>query len=199
MSQLMPGYRKNEYQLVLMPHQELRERINAVMADFAEKFKTSVNNGPGYLTLARFSQIQMMEERILHRLKTVAMGFQPFKVEIQDYMSYPTHSIYLNVSTKLPIKELVRDLKPARQLMKSGTSEPHFLDQPGFIIAGKLLPWQYEQAWNEYRHRKFTARFIADSMLLLKRREGERRFQVIANMDFMNLPVSIKQGELFGA
>ena len=194
----MPGYRKNDYQLVLMPHQELRERINGVRIDFAEKFKTNRNTSPGYLTLARFTQIEMLEERIINRLKTVAMGFQPFKVEIQDYMSYPTHSIFLNVTTRLPFKELMKELKPARQLMKLGTSEPHFLDQPGFIIAGKLLAWQYEQAWNEYRHRKFTAKFIADSMLLLKRRDGDRRFQVVANMDFLNLPVATKQGELFG-
>jgi len=64
-------------------------------------------------------------------------------------------------------------------------------------VARKLLPWQYEKGWLEYSHRHFTGRFIADSMLLLKRRMGERAYQIVQRLEFMNLPVSTKQGELF--
>ncbi len=75
--------------------------------------------------------------------------------------------------------------------------KPHFIDDPFITIARKLLPWQYEKGWLEYSHRNFTGRFIADSMLLLKRREGEKAYQIVQRFEFLNLPVSIKQGALF--
>ena len=64
-------------------------------------------------------------------------------------------------------------------------------------IAHKLLPWQYEKGWLEYSHKHFTGRFIADSMLLLKRREGDRAWQIAERLEFRNLPVTTRQGELF--
>ena len=46
----------------------------------------------------------MMEERIINRFKTVAMGFYPFKVELKDFGSFPSHTIYINVTTKEPVR-----------------------------------------------------------------------------------------------
>ena len=76
-------------------------------------------------------------------------------------------------------------------------NKPHFIDNPHLTIARKLVPWQYEQAWLEYSNRHFTGRFIADSMLLIKRRIEEKAYQIVQRFDFMNLPVTTKQGELF--
>jgi hypothetical protein len=59
------------------------------------------------------------------------------------------------------------------------------------------LPWQYEQGWLDYSHRHFTGRFIADGMLLLKRRVGTKAYQIVQRFEFMNLPVTTKQGDLF--
>ena len=76
--------------------------------------------------------------------------------------------------------------------------KPHFILEPHLTIARKLQPWQYEQGWLEYSHKHFTGRFIADAMLLLKRPVGELKYQVVQRFEFQNLPVSTKQGELFG-
>ena len=38
---------------------------------------------------------------------------------------------------------------------------------------------------------------IADGMLLLKKVQGEKRFQVVERFEFLNLPVGTRQGELF--
>ncbi|HEY0680337.1 MAG TPA: 2'-5' RNA ligase family protein [Chitinophagaceae bacterium] len=197
--QVMPGYRRNEYLLVLNPHEELRNKIIAVKKEFNEKYKSqSAHGGKPHLTLAKFDQLEMMEERIVNRLKTVAMGFPPFKVELKDYGSYPSHTIFINVTSKLPIQNLVKEIKQLQRLMKLDTEhKPYFIEEPNMTIARKLVPWQYEKAWLEYSNRRFTGRFIADSMLLLKRREGDKAFQIVQRFEFMNLPVSIKQGELF--
>ena len=93
---------------------------------------------------------------------------------------------------------LSKELKAAQRLMTlNKDNKPHFLDNPHIIIAGKLAPWQYEKGWLDYSHRQFTGRFIADSMLLIKRKVGEKAYQVVKRFEFMNLPVITKQGELF--
>ena len=76
-------------------------------------------------------------------------------------------------------------------------NKPHFIDDPHITIARKLLPWQYEKGWLDYSHRHFTGRFIADAMLLLKRRVGNKAYQIVQRFEFMNLPVTTKQGDLF--
>jgi 2'-5' RNA ligase len=197
--QLMPGYRANEYLIVLSPHEELRNRINQVRKEFHEHYDApGAAWGKPHLALVRFSQLEMMEERIMNRLKTIAMGYHPFKIELKDFGSFPTHTIFIQVTSKEPIRGLVREIRDMQRLMKlDNDHKPHFIDEPNISIARKLLPWQYEQAWLDYSQRHFTGRFIADGMLLLKRREGERAWQIAQRMEFMNLPVAIRQGELF--
>jgi 2'-5' RNA ligase len=195
----IPGYRINEYLLVLNPHEELRDKIKKTKEEFAKTYNAeSATYGKPHITLVRFTQYDMMEERIVNRLKTLAMGHHGFKVELKDFGSFPSHTVYINVTTKEPIRELVRGLRPFQKLLKlNNDNKPHFIDEPHLTIARKLLPWQYEKSWLEYSRRHFTGRFIADSMLLLGRRVGDRAYQIIQRFEFQNLPVNTTQGELF--
>ena len=196
----MPGYRINEYLLVLNPQEELRSRILKVKEEFGEKFKSNIAKyTKPHITLVNFLSWDMMEEKIMQRLQAIAMGVPPFKVELRDYGSLPSHTIYINVVSKLPIQNLVKELKDAQRLIKlNNENKPHFIEEPHLIIARKLKPWQYEQGWLDFSHRHFTGRFIADSMLLLKRPAGEKgAFQIAKRFEFQNLPVTTKQGNLF--
>lgn len=198
-SQKMKPLPLTEYLLVLSPHEELRNRILQIRAAFHEAYQapTAMTSKP-YLTLVAFSQRSMMEERIIQRLRTIALGYYPFKVELKDFGSFPSHTLFINVTSKLPIRGLVKQIREMQRLMKADHEhKPHFIDEPYILIARKLLPWQYEQGWLEYSNRTFSGRFIADSMLLLKREEGERAWQIAGRFTFEHLPVSIRQGELF--
>ncbi len=81
--------------------------------------------------------------------------------------------------------------------MKSPESDPFFPDEPYIPVSRKLTPAQYDKAWLEYSHKSFTGSFIADGMLLLKRRVGDKAYQIMQRFEFMNLPVTTKQGVLF--
>ena len=200
LTQAIPGYRVYEYQLVLNPHEELRNKITAVKNEFYEKYQAETARwGKPHITLANFVQYEMMEERIVNHLKTIAMGFQPVKIELKDYCSFPSHTIYINITSKVPVQSLVKQIRTETQrLMKlNDDNKPHFILEPHLTIARKLLPWQYEKGWLEYSHRHFTGRFIADAMLLLKRPVGELKYEIARRFQFENLPVSTKQGELF--
>lgn len=140
----------------------------------------------------------MMEERLVNNLKTIAMGYSPFKVELKDYGSFPSHTIFINIESKQQVQKLVKELRSAQRLMKlNNENKPHFLDNPNIVIARKLFPWQYEQGWLEFAQRHFTGRFIADSMMLIKRNVGSKAYQIAQRFEFLNLAVSTKQGELF--
>lgn len=195
----IPGYNYNEYLLILNPHEELRNKIIGVKKDFYEKYKAeNALWGKPHLTIVNFVQFEMMEERLVNRLKTIAMGYTPFKVELKDFGSFPSHTIFINVDSKLQVKILSKELRYAQKLMTlNKENKPHFIDDPHITIARRLLPWQYEQGWLDYSHRHFTGRFIADGMLLLKRRVGTKAYQIVQRFEFMNLPVTTKQGELF--
>jgi 2'-5' RNA ligase len=194
----LPGYRANEYLVVLLPHEDLRNRINNIKNELAQKYNTpKPKSTKPHLALASFSVWEMMEDKLLQKLHVIAMGFPPFKVELKDYSSFPTHTLFINVQSKLPIMNLVKNLKEARRLMRCPGKEPFFVETPYIPISRKLSDEQYEIAWKEYSHRHFTASFVADGMLLLKRRAGDRNYQIVQRFEFLNMPVNIKQAELF--
>ncbi|HMO62421.1 MAG TPA: 2'-5' RNA ligase family protein [Ferruginibacter sp.] len=201
-----PGYRIYEYLLVLQPHEELRHKIMKVKQEFFEKYKTAAAvHAKPHITLVNFLQYQLMEERMINRLHVIAMGFPPVKIEMKDYGSFPSHTIYINIISKVPIQKLVKEIRSNTQrLMKlNEDNKPHFILEPHLSIARKLQPQQYDIAWKEYSHRHFTGRFIADAMLLLKRPvnhsgSSAEKYEVMQRFSFQNLPVNTVQGDLFG-
>lgn len=197
----LPGYKVNEYLLVLSPHEELWNKIMKVKEEFAEEYQTDhARWGKPHITLVNFVQYEMMEERLINRLNVVGMSYPPFKVELKDFGSFPSHTIYINITSKVPVQGLVKEVRhEAQRLMKlNDENKPLFFLEPHLTIARKLKPWQYEKGWLEYSNKNFTGRFIADAMLLLRRPVGEMKYKAVRRFDFQNLPVATKQGELFG-
>lgn len=193
------GYIYNEYLLILNPHEALRDKIIYIKNAFAEKYKSVYAKfGKPHITLANFVQIEIGEERLLNKLRLIAMSYHPIKIDLKDFGSFPSHTIFINVDTQLQVKNLVKEIRTAQNLMTlNKDNKPHFIDTPHLTIARKLVPWQYEQAWLEYSQLQFTGRFIADSMLLLKRKIGEKKYQLAGSFAFLNLPVTTRQGNLF--
>ena len=197
----IPGYRINEYLLVLSPPEALWNKIMEIKEGFGNKYKNDIAKfTKPHVTLANWVSLALMEERMIQRLQTIAMGITPFKVELKDYGSFPTHTIFINVVSKVHIQSLIKELRQAQKLMTLDyQNKPNFIDTPYISICRKLKPWQYEEGWLEFSNRQFTGRFIADSMLLLKRPAGEKiKFQIANRLEFQNLPVATKQGNLFG-
>lgn len=195
----IPGYRLNEYLLVITPNDDLRNRIGKLRSEFNEQYKPAMPlTGKAHMSLVRFVTWSMMEDKLVNRFQHIAMGVSPFRVELKDFGSFPTHTIYIQVATKVAVQQLVRDLRSAQRLMKADPDhDPLFITEPFIPIGRKLLPWQYEKGWLEYSHRHFTANMVADSMLLLKRPLGDKQYQVVRRFEFQNMPVATTQGELF--
>jgi len=196
----IPGYRVFEYLVVITPKEDLVNRIVKIKEDFAEKFQV-VNGkfGKPQIALVTFTQYGLMEERIINHLRTIAMGYPPFKIDLKDFGSFPSHTIYINVLSKIAVQGLVKKIRTETQrLMKlDDEHKPHFILEPHITIARKLLPWQYEKGWLDLSNKHFTGRFIAESISVLKRPLGEMKYQLVSRLEFQNMPVSTKQGQLF--
>jgi 2'-5' RNA ligase len=196
---ILSSYATAEYLLVLEPHEALRSEIALVKKHFAETYDCpAAAFGKPNITLARFQQYEMIEKKVIHRLELVAHEQNSFTVELHDFGSFPTHSIFLNVTTKTQIVELVKALRPMQQLLKIDKDrKTHFITEPDITIARKLLPWQYEKGWLELSNTHFSGRFIADHLLLLRKRQGEKSYRMIKKMPLLNVKETIIQGQLF--
>lgn len=194
----LPGYRMNEYLVMLNPGEELQDRIGALRKKFAEDYRLPVQSGKVSICLIRFKQMAMMEDRIVNRLAVAGKSQQPVMIELNDFGSNPSHTIYINVLTRGPLQELVKKIRAFQKLLKpDNDNKPHFIEDPHIIIASRLLPWQYEKAWLEYSHSHFFGRFIAGSYTLLKRHPGEKSFRAAGNFKFMSEMIESRQGDLF--
>jgi 2'-5' RNA ligase len=197
-SSSMPGYQINEYRLVIPLSEALQEKINTVRTSLHERHKIKTNfELPPSLTILKFHAFESIEPRLLERLQQVAMGHNPFKVELENYAAYPSHTIYIEVLTKSPFNELTKSLKKMKWLMNIPQHEPHFINEPHLIIAQRLKPMQFISIWMECEHTSFSGRFISEGMTLLKRNADTQHYEVLRRMEFMSLPLNVKQGELF--
>ena len=196
----MPGYRINEYLLVLNPPEELWQKIMKIKEVFADKYKNEIAKfTKPHIPLINWVNLELVEDRMVQRLQAISMGITPFKIELKDYGSFPSHTVFINVVSKVPVQLLVKEIKQAQRLMTlNKENKPHFIETPYISICRKLKPWQYEEGWLEFSHRQFTGRFISESMLLLKKPAGKKtKFQIAKRFEFQNLPVVTKQGHLF--
>ncbi len=190
----------SEYLVVLSPHQALWDEIMAVKKNFAEKYQCPFAYGTKpHVTLIKFVQRKMVEDRIRLGLRNIINRNSPVKIELKDYGSFPTHTIYINVTSKVPIIHLVKELKEVQRLMKPDEeNKPFFITEPHLTIARKLLPWQYEKAWLDYSHSFFTGRFIADYILMLRRTAGEKKYTLVERFELLGqASAQVRQGILF--
>ncbi len=196
----LPGTTIAEYKLVICPHEDLSKKLQFIQSSFAERFALT-NQLPGrpQLLICRFKQMEAFEPKIVQRLQQAAGGHSPFKAEIRDFGSSPSHTIYANVVSPVSIKALVTTIKTqAQSLMKlDADNKPYFISESHFIIASKLKPWQYEKGWLEMQHEAFSAGFIVNEILLMKRKEGETKYQLLRKFSLLRTKEQTSQGQLF--
>jgi 2'-5' RNA ligase len=187
-----------EYLLVLQPHEELWNQIRSVKEKFAKDFNCeNAKKGLPHITLIAFKQMQSVENRIVQMLGNISKTLSPFKIELKNFGSFPSHTIYINITSKVQIVDAVKALRAPQKFMKlDNDNKPHFITEPHLTIARKLLPWQYEKGWLEYEHAHFHGRFIASYALLLKRKAGEK-YTTVRKFMFEGIKPMIEQGKLF--
>jgi hypothetical protein len=195
----LPGYQLYEYQLVLAIPEALKEKLRKVKQQFHEQFNLPLSGNTAILLpLVKFKQRQLLEEKMRQSLQQLILGWRPFSVNLKDYGSQPSHSIFIPLTSKTLLHECSRDLKSIQQLLRTDKEHaPYFIGEHQFTIASRLAPGIFEKAWQQYSGRHFTGQFLAEACLLLKRKTGEQYWQITQRFELRNLPVGVKQTSLF--
>ncbi len=180
----------NEYLLVIQPDESVYQKIMAIKQSFAATYDCpSALYSKPHITLINFLQWNILEKKVIPMLQRLTATVAPFSVRIEKFGSFPTHTIYAAVQTKNDIVQLVKTLKPAQSLLTPNKeNKPHFITEPHLTIARKLLPWQFEKAWQEYSNIPFSAGFMVHQVVLLKRKIGTKKYQVAASFPLLNKP-----------
>ncbi len=189
-----------EYLLLIEPRRDLSDAIMNIKKAFYDQYKApDALKGKPHLTLVSYRQYTSFESRIVQKLRTVAMQISPIAIDLQDYGSFPSHTIYINVASRSTVQNLVKNIRTHLQgLMKMNKdNKPHFILEPHITIARRLKPWQYEQGWLAYSHQTFSGRFIANAMVLLRRATPDQKYELVHRFDFQGMAVGASQAMLF--
>ncbi len=199
LAEILSNYAVAEYRLVVALPPVLQERIVELKKKFADAYDCpEAVSGRPVITLIRFQQYEMMELKILRRMELLAMAQHEFLVEMSDFGSLPSHSIYIPITTQGALTERIRAFRSLLPLLKPDKErKPHYVSEPYLPFAHKLLPWQYEKGWLEMSHTHFSGRFIADHFWLQRRRKGETRFEKFKKLPLMHVRETCQQGSLF--
>jgi hypothetical protein len=176
----------NDYRLILDTPPIVKKKIAAIKVRFDNDYRGSViAGGTPFIYLATFSQYETQEQQMLDALDKIAIGFMPFKIHLKNFSHIEADEIFVDVAEKEPFQLLKSQLKNAMDTMQNA----RFNEIPRITIAQRLQPWQFGKSWDKFSKEHITASYIADKMLLLKRMEGFRAWQIQKYMAFQNMLV----------
>lgn len=173
----------NDYRLIIDTPSAVRKKIAALKTSFDLDYRGLViAGGNPFIYLATFSQYESKELKVVDALSHIAMGFMPFKLHLKGFGSIDDNEVFIKVDNAEIIQNLLGQLKQEEELLAGA----RFNIVPRVSVAQRLLPWQFEKSWPKYANKHISATFLADQMLLLKRMEGFRSWQVLKHMAFQN-------------
>lgn len=189
----------NEYLLVIQPNEDVCEKIMTLKKHFSSNYKCpqAMHIMP-QITLIKFSQYELSESRFVNRFRNIATANSSFKITLNDFGSFPSHTIYVNIQTTNQLTIISKEFRQVQAFIQPDKqNKPHFITEPFISISQKLLPWQYEKGWLEYSNTHFNTSFTVNEILLLKKKEGSNGFKTIERFPLLNQVHKLKQASMF--
>mgnify|MGYP003577070576 CR=1 FL=1 len=177
----------NDYRLILDMPAVIKQKITEVKNEFDEDYKgVIIPGGQPFVYLATFAGHESTEEDIIDALNKVALGFMPFKMHLKDFDHINNSEIFIGIEEQVPLQKLIQQVEQTI----SGTEDLLLNGLPRITIAKRLQPFQFVKSWEKYKEKNFSATLVANEMLLIKRMEGFRSWQILRRLAFQNLVIS---------
>lgn len=137
-----------------------------------------------HVTLVNFVQNEASEQHIVNRLRRIFTGFNPFNIELNGFGGFDSHTVFVNVETKGPIRKIVKRLRASmkRALTFDEAHEPHFVDMPHLTIARGMTTDQHNKAMADWKDKEFTSNFDTNEVVLLRRPLGRFGYKEVAKI-----------------
>jgi 2'-5' RNA ligase len=169
----MPPPGKSQYLIALIPPSPLVEEIQLLKDYFKETYQSKASlKSPPHITLHMpFEWKDTKEEILIAALRKFGAGKICFDLQLQDFSCFAPRVIYLNVLESEPLRTLQSGLhtfcKTELNLFHARYRDLPFY--PHITLAFRDLKKEmFENAWAEFKEKKFAGDFVVDKISLLK-------------------------------
>jgi 2'-5' RNA ligase len=160
------------YFIALIPPEPLRDQIQNLKLEMAEKFKSSHSlNAPPHITLIspfRVGKVKLSNLQSL--LEVYAQGHQPIQIHLKDFATFPPRVIFIDVNISEALSQFQQKLEQVIRAEDAfGYNYQKRPFHPHITLAFKDLSKEnFYNAWDEFKDRDWDENFIADRLYLLK-------------------------------
>lgn len=159
-----------EYRLLVQPGLDICAMIGEEKKYLKENFPDREKLCPPEILLGVFQANEVMEDTLIRWVQRVCMQVKSFIVSLNNYSSFPAHTIYLRVQDHEPFRTLKKHLKIIDEYLESsGVDGVNWLERPYITMSENLSSEQFEKAIIEYASKTFNASFLASELILVKK------------------------------
>ncbi len=183
---ILPYDTTSDYRLIIDLPLEVKKRLVAIKNDLdLTQPGIPIAGGQSLIYLAGFSQKASRESETVDALSRIAMGYMPFKVHLRHFGQSGMNEIFVVVEDRKPFEILLAQLQKINRFFPDAV----FNMLPRVTLAKNLQPFQLMRNWKRYEKEHFSATFVVNHMVLLKRMEGFSSWQILKRMVFENLVI----------
>lgn len=165
--------KRKQYFVAIIPPPPAYDEAHALKVYLSEKYGTKAAlKSPPHITLHMpFLWNEEKERKLVTKLQEFARKFDPIKLCLDNFSSFPPRVIYLNVTESDLLNILQQNLhrffKRELNIFNANYQDKPF--RPHLTLAFRdLKKPQYHDAWRELSDREYKSEFIADKIALLK-------------------------------
>jgi 2'-5' RNA ligase len=170
-----------EYVLVIQPSGAVVEKLREEQLFFQQVYdkQGTVRFNP-QIKVAGFRARESMEATIIRWMQNICSLQKSFPITFNNYSGFPTGSIHLRIMEHEPFHQLTKELTVVDDFIKSsGFPQMRMVSKPHMTIASKLDQRIYEKAMVDFSQKCFFESFIANELVLVKRKNAFEKGKVV--------------------
>ena len=165
--------KRKQYFIAVIPPSPAYEETLALKEHFRDTYNSKAAlSSPPHITLHMpFMWNEQKEAKLVAKLSEFARRWDPIKICLDNFSSFPPRVIFIAVTESDALYELQRQLhqffKWELDIFNANYQDRPF--HPHLTLAFRdLKKTEYHQAWKEFAEKEYKSEFMADKIALLK-------------------------------
>ena len=166
-----------EYVLVIQPSGLILEKLSQEQSTLTKEGIARFNP---QIKVAGFRAKDFMEATIIRWMQKICSLQKSFHITFNNYSGFPSGSIHLRIMEHEPFHQFTKELAVIDDYIKSsGFPAMRMVSKPHLTIASKMEARDYEKAMVEFSQKCFHENFLANELVLVKRRNAFEKGKII--------------------
>lgn len=161
----------NLYFIALLPPKQLCDEIRGIKEEIRKKYKAKhALKLPAHITLhPPFRLKNIGEEDLITSLRKFAEEQSKFEVYLNGFGAFPPCVIFIDTSKPEPVLALYKELNRLMKKIVPKEDQSKRELYPHITLATRdLYRKTFEEAWQDFHKRKFSATFMVNKLCLFK-------------------------------